>query len=910
MKDYISLLTNEDLMFICQTIGGKPLKELYKKNTRSFNKIRPGFRPDGLSGDQLFDFAVRNKNAGFVSSFINGWIDDRLIEIEAYKNDQLAEGSENLAIARTLPFSVFEAHPDLYFTLTETQLPTADRQIFYKLMEVIRVNKRLAQKVDENSITSEQDKSVMQTLQDEFESKIEQMQKAHEKELTDSRAETTILEETVSRMTDELSVKTDEISALQKELEGYKELEKYRISWPRIIPAEDYFCTSLCRVYSDDYGNSRLLRLGDVRAGEVTDTFCADAPNYKNLYRKDGPSREGFIGIWDWKTVPNNNDPERDYIITAYNSSAEVIELIQVQDYHSITELIEALKGGLTISYHTNTVILSVYNGESFEGVHCDSSFMNMQTTSISLKSNVMKLPVYRISMGEVLHFDGISIINMSAIGIPTCFARVKDPLQVVQNLIISRASWPVMQQNGFIRNEYRQIKEFLTKLPTDDMFDEICRSCGCSLEEAKEYVASFIKRFEECAFGVTLENGVMAQIIRNDKVLYTSCMDELTTDWEKQNQEKLDTAHSALFAAQDEERACKEECAKQRELLDSFEQQLQGIRDEIAAEEKLAQDVQTCVLGKIEQARNNAAEFIAENAFIHVNSTTREESKAVAVAAVQQIDNTFSPSEALETTEAEENDDYTQLLQTIQSELLEAGVKETFVVSLSAFLYSAYLNHIPVLLAGPNGLDIAKAFSVSLNCRLPAVLKCCGDFNLQSIHASETAPDKIVVIEQPFQNGWENNVIALLSKRDRFYVLVHPFAEDVVIEPRGLFNYCVPMLTEMFVDSVPSGEYIGGSLTTRFEHYKPDKTTRSYEKLLSSMRVSTIAGSNIQRLISDENALLGVHNADADYGILLYSIAYVLGELDVFSTWLDKADPKPTSALKGFLKNLIGDNE
>ena len=244
-----------------------------------------------------------------------------------------------------------------------------------------------------------------------------------------------------------------------------------------------------------------------------------------------------------------------------------------------------------------------------------------------------------------------------------------------------------------------------------------------------------------------------------------------------------------------------------------------------------------------------------------------------------------FVESEELSLKNPDINDNYEQLLMTIQNELSEAGATNSSIRGLSAILYSAYINRIPLLLAGPNGMEIVTAFTASLNCTRPAVLTCEGELEPQALLACENSSSNVIVIENPLNTKWNNAVIKMISKRTKMYFLLNPFAEDLTIEPRGLFNYCLPILTELFVESFSTSRYIGGKFSAKYKPYVPQKTNRLYDKLFNAMNIKSLTRSNCQQILSDVHELLKTN----DYQMILYSLAYVLGEASELEDFLEK---------------------
>ena len=86
---------------------------------------------------------------------------------------------------------------------------------------------------------------------------------------------------------------------------------------------------------------------------------------------------------------------------------------------------------------------------------------------------------------------------------------------------------------------------------------------------------------------------------------------------------------------------------------------------------------------------------------------------------------------------------------------LRDAGVQEKYAKALAAYLCSAYRHHIPVLLAGPNGLGIVQAFSMTLFGKSAAILSCMGEYSEEVCDVCEESDDEVVAILNPFCVGW-----------------------------------------------------------------------------------------------------------------------------------------------------------
>lgn len=901
MKNYADLLNNDELGFVCRKITGKQLREIYKKNSKAFQKIKPGFRPGNIHDEDAYDFAVKNKDVRFVNNFLNSWIQDRIDEISKHKDGLMKSGKTlEAALIETLALCVFSENIALYFTLLEKQYSSDYIALINYAISLTGMGK-------EATATSE----IRTADREDYEQQLTALQTKHTQELTSMKAANSEVQEALAHAEKDLAQLKESQMAMQIELAEYHKVLKHAVTEENLEPTDGYDYLSLCKVYTDDYGKNRLLRLADIRHGEVTEHFSDDTPPYTRLYRKDGPSGADFIGVWDWKVIPNTSDPTKDYIQTAFNGRIIPIEVIISRNCHSITDLISLMKEGITTSIVPSRIIYAFYNGSTYEGLYCDAKTTTFHNGKLCIQSGILKLPVFEFHGSDIFVHNSNAILRSINLGIPIKVVRIKDPLEIVKELVLSRATWAVMQQQGYIRNEYRQIRDFLSELPTSELYEEISTACDCNMDEAKKFFDDFLICADSFVEGVTLENRVMAQIIRNDETLFQACMEEYGVEWEQKNQALLVEAHSVLASLKAEEDISRKAADCKQEEYQRLEAQIAACQEKIEMQEHLAVEVEEKVLAKIEQARNNAAEFIAENAFVHLDahhtSTFAPDSNAEASGPVL-----FHDGIVKDAADIEINENWKELLSTVQAELREAGVVDSSVVGLSSFLYSAYINRTPVLLAGPNGIEIANAFTLAVHGRTPALLRCIGDLIPHVIESCEESDAEVIVIEQPFQHEWYGSVVKLLSRRQKFYIIINPFAEDLVIEPRGLLNYCMPVLTELFVECQATMNYLGGCMADNFKHFVSETSGKHYNKLLKTLRINSLAKMNVQRTVSDMHEMLQSGQTDCDYLFILYPFAYVVSALAELKEYIDNAtdESKPSTKIQELLNQFIGEDE
>ena len=88
-----------------------------------------------------------------------------------------------------------------------------------------------------------------------------------------------------------------------------------------------------------------------------------------------------------------------------------------------------------------------------------------------------------------------------------------------------------------------------------------------------------------------------------------------------------------------------------------------------------------------------------------------------------------------LELNDLEAHHSWTNVINTATFELGEAGVAKQYRSGLAAFLCAAYIEKQPILLIGPNAIDIIQAFSAAVTGHKHGRLCCEGSYNLSLIH-------------------------------------------------------------------------------------------------------------------------------------------------------------------------------
>ncbi len=163
------------------------------------------------------------------------------------------------------------------------------------------------------------------------------------------------------------------------------------------------------------------------------------------------------------------------------------------------------------------------------------------------------------------------------------------------------------------------------------------------------------------------------------------------------------------------------------------------------------------------------------------------------------------------------------------------------FSFMLAHFFYMIYLRRLSLLLAGPDGMKIAEAFSSVVTGKTPDVLECYGDFKPEVLERAFANTDSILVVTTPFNGVWFEQLILKIAQGTKTVFLISPFVGDLRIEPEGLFDYVVPLATEAFIKDIPPRRTtnIVGVRSNNYEEYEyVDEKDEAYEKIAQDLNI------------------------------------------------------------------------
>ncbi|MBD5162678.1 MAG: hypothetical protein HDT14_11860 [Oscillibacter sp.] len=839
-----------------------------------------------MTEQYALSIAIANVDKPFIATWVNTRVDIWLKEIQENIEKLEGEGStHDIALATTMLDSFFASNVDLYFKLAGKTLDVDACSKLLERMENIKSERARNVEVDARIKIIEEEKRNLVTQIEAAQQSVDDIRAEYEHKIQEIEQEKTQLESLLTEAQERITELQAAPTAVRSDDAEY--LACFNDTDTSILPSvNNDEIVSLCGVISDYTGQKWLIRYADLSHNGRYNIFHKneDIPPYftnrDKIFYRDGPSADGFYGIWTWSATPNEKDPSKDYILSRYNIFLDVIEVVAVSGASTLDDLINLLKNGIGHQIHSRKIMFAICTSKGqYTGVLCKTKDLKMVSGMTTFAEDCIEVPVYEFTSDNILHLDnGFSFYENAFAGFPSKLYHLKSPLDIVRDVILSSISWTTYKTRNVTRSEYRTFKDFLDGIPVDDITYKIQTVCRCSNPAAKNLLDEFLKIVWKYVDGDSLEDEIILSAISASIELQEKTKALIRKDWEAENESLLAEAQEKLDSLNSELSSATSSLTEAQEALQKTQLEEKRLVRIIAEKEKLAEDVEKAVAEKIQKAQENAADFIANMAFvggqpIHAAGTETFAADGALSKPVITPYHTFSASE--DPNDLEAHHSWADVINTASFELGEAGVAEKYRSGLAAFLCAAYIEKQPILLVGPNAIDIAQAFSSSITGHKYGVLCCEGSYSNQVIAEIGADSEDIVIINNLLASGWINRLPEILSRNDIFYVATHPYTEDIQVEPKSLYGFMLPLFSEFFVDKRATGKYYGGYFADDFKPYSASKGVHDELRVLSKFALSPLVRNQINRLVSTMCSIHPATTADEEFLFAVLPIAY-----------------------------------
>lgn len=676
---------------------------------------------------------------------------------------------------------------------------------------------------------------------------------------------------------------------------------------------------SVCKVIRDsekDY--LKLYRLADINGDVITafeynDNTPATFSNRKIIYSHDIPIEEGSIGVWKWSVTEHDSDVSKDWVDKSYYvHGCHPIQIIRVNDVCDSEELVHALKNGVSCGAIYLKKVMFIYSENpsytNYKGVLCHNDDLYEDDGVFRLKTKESKLPVYYLSYRDILKIKNIEFLRSLDIGEPAEYVLTKNMSEIIKNEIIKLVTWPNFKAKGISKAEWKMLRDFLQEISDTDFYERITEQCDCSLEDAQKHIQVFLEDAEAYVDGTDVDSRVLDKLVLNHTELREYCQAKAGDIWIKNNKTLVDEANQKLKETEELLAAKQKEYEQKQEKCDILSAEITNaeyrLNEVIAKTEEynaIGEKTLSKVRNKISQARNDVSEFLSELSLFTSASSINDTGIS------RNIEkSSFVNGKKLSEEDAEISNSWKNTVEILEVELLEAGVSDNLCHQFAAFLYAAYVNNTNLLLAGPFGESIADALSSVISLSNAGVLSCNGDWSNESVEALLNSEDEIIIVKNPFNGNWIDKLPPELNNSGKMIIYVHPYTEDLLIEPNSLYNYMLPVFTELIVDKKPSNRFLGAVLSDDYAEYIQAKAVPVGEMLLRQLPVSKYEKNRIQQLLSDVHKIIA-EGADIDFRFCLFPLAIVTDKKEIISEYI-KNNNKLSDTLIKELLNYLGE--
>ncbi len=865
-----------------------------------------------MTEQHALSIAITNIDKPFIAMWVNTRVDIWLKEIQENIEKLEREGlSHGAALATTMLDSFFVNNVDLYFKLAGNPLDTDACSNLYERMENIKSERA------RNAETSDRIKA-MEKENRRLSDQVEAAQRSIDAIKAECEKRVQEIEQDKNKLVSLLAEAQEKITELQTAPSAFASddadyLAQFDDTNTFILPSgSTNEIISLCGVISDYNGQKWLIRYADLNNSGYYYIFRRneDIPPYftnrDKIFYKDGPSNDGFYGIWTWSAVPNENDPSKDYILSRYNTEIDAIEIVAITQATNLDDLVNLLKEGIKYQPHSRKVMFSIYTSKGkYMGMLCTAKELNTVNGKATISEDCIVAPVYEFTGDDIMRLDnGLSFYRNAFAGIPSKLYHLKSPLDIVKNIVFSSISWNAYKTRKVTRAEYRAFKDFLNAIPVDDIMCKIEIACRCSNPAAKELLDEFLNIVWKYVDGDSLEDEIILSSISANTELQKKTKALIRKDWETENESLLTEARRKLDSLRAELKSATENLSEAQETFNKTKSEYERLSDIIAEKEKLAEDVEKAVAERIQKAREDAADFIASMAFV-----SGQQVQVVGATVPPSVNASPEPDMATYYTypkfenldDIEVHHSWADVINTAVFELAEAGVAERYRSGLAAFLCAAYIEKQPLLLVGPNAIDIAQAFSAAVTAHKHGILCCEGGYNHQAIEKMGADGEDIVIINNLLASSWMNRLPEIFSQKDIFYVATHPYAEDIQVEPKSMYGFMLPLFTEFFVDEKATGKYYGGYFSGDFKSYSAAKGVHKELAGLSKFALSSLVRNRINSLATTMHGIYPTATTDDEFLFCVFPIAYASMTTNELTEAI--ADPQKGIAISESLK-------
>lgn len=672
---------------------------------------------------------------------------------------------------------------------------------------------------------------------------------------------------------------------------------------------------SLCKVNRPDRNNDIWMqRLADLIdntliAPEIDDAKDKIFDNRPLIFCEDGPDMPDTIGFWEWQE--RKGESGKWLSDATYLSYIEPIEIMVLESATSVVDVVDTLKKGIHVpAYINGNILIVAKSGNAYEGVLCNRSFFNIRPGNediASIKSTVYTLPYYKLSVQDVFTWKHRKFYSHANIGEPLNKAQVYDFSETIKQMILQHMTWPIFKAQGISKADWQKFKQFLADITEGSIVEQLSEMYSMPFSEAQDCIDTFLHSVNEYMEVTDFDASLVAQVFSNHTELRRVCTGLAYDQWCSEHQAEIEKAEGEvadirknaerdISAAQQQlheiQTAIASAKTEHNTLLSDIslaQDELNRCSSEIEQYKVLGGETVEAVRRKISEAQKDMASFIADISIFLPNSLSEAPSNPLPHSFGWRYEKPAMGTYADDEIDLSEtwDDEFNTIVQNVSSSM---GITGDFGGMLSAFLYATHINKIPILVAGPAGRDMAELMATSIYGLGAGHLWLGEGFNGNTAKEIAGYPEKVISVQNLFGKGWWDSLPQSLVSTEQQIVWTHPYVDDISVEPKGLLNYMLPVLSECFVEEIPVLDLWPSKRVAKYKEYIAGKTQPLKINSFKRLKLSKLLLKQLTLALSDAKAIFNQPGKDKDMEILfgLLPLCVITGRTDILKETIE----------------------
>lgn len=611
-------------------------------------------------------------------------------------------------------------------------------------------------------------------------------------------------------------------------------------------------------------------------------------PNYTH-----GKYKKGDLTVFSWFDRPNNSGSSVPFTKTT-ESQQFPIRIYSLRANDAIQAL-ESLRSGVEYGSEIHDVMYTCgASPKGTQSILCKAGTMECRNGYYYFTDSVAKLPYYFLFSSDTLTVSDAQYLENGQVykflkkmnpGAPDGYIQALQNSAVVKDVILnSMMTWRtfvdfVSSQDGskkYTQRELQLFKGFISNVNDKTTQQEVAEQLGCTEEEAEGFIRDFINNVNTYLDGSEVDTQLLSHLVTANDELREEYTELVKERWLRDAGETIKAKNEEIANLEKAQQEKKFELDALNADIEKNRNTLREMQDEIESNRALAEKSYSLVKDKLSAARSDVSQFLADMV-CYLPSTL---SSTLVPASGEAVGGDYTIGEDIEAEQFSEKDTWDEIVDELKDNLPGAGVAEYFQEALAALLYTVYRSKRPILLAGYTSEEIAQVLSVSVTGKYADVLTCSGACSVSMIRKAFEG-DGVLIIRNPFSGDWLDALVQESKNATKQLIFCHPYSEDLSIEPQSLFNYILPIYTDIISDNEPDiHELYGARLKQDAEDFVPKYKKVVPSETLAALKVNAVLQSRMQWLFNSTKLIADSDNKSSAliYNCLLTSYADAVG--------------------------------